>query len=382
MKVTAVVITRDRPSQVQQLVASILHSKMPPITFVLVDDSTRRNFEDTEKFLLSSKIIHEHRSSLQMRKEVERVLKRMDLTATQKTSIEACVGSKSSFLEFADSLSKINLFRSSFLDILSRSFSPYSSARNLGIYCACSAFDPERIVFLDDDCYIERPEKLMAALQLIGERLDGKEIIAVSGLYEDLALSKRKSRHRYEELAPTSILTGMSSFLKRSFLTDQQQRLTLMPHHTLGGALVLSRKVFMSLPFDPFIPRGEDHAYCVDLKQRCGRGFTIVRDNQFVVQHGSQPKVSPNRQETNTLRDIFRFVYLQFKVGEHFIPYLTIRWATSAIIHMLLEAPKSRRRFIELWTLLFLARSFAKRNAGKYSETVKAWRSFLGEVVR
>ncbi len=310
------------------------------------------------------------------------VLKKMGLATAQKSFIETCVGLRSPFLEFAKSLSKINLYRKSSFTLLSRSFSPYSTARNLGIYCACRVFNPEKIVFLDDDCYIKRPEKLMAAFQLIGERLNGKEIIAVSGLYEDLALSKRKSRHRYEELTPTSILTGMSSFLKRSFLTDQQQRLTLMPYHTLGGALVLSRKVFVSLPFDPFIPRGEDHAYCVDLKQRCGRGFTIVRDNQFVVQHDSQPKVSPNLQEINTLRDIFRFVYLQFKAGEHFIPYLTIRWATSAIIHMLLEAPKSRRRFIELWTLLFLARSYAKRNAGKYSETVKAWRSFLGEVVR
>jgi len=381
MKVTAVVITRDRPSQVKRLIASILHSKIPSISLVLINDSTRENFEDTENFLLSYKNIYEHKSSLQVRKEVESVLKKMELTTAQKSFIKTCVGLRSSFLEFAKSLSKISLFRESFFPILSRSFSPYSTARNLGIYCACKVFNPEKIVFLDDDCYIKRPERLMAALQLMGKKIDGKEIVAVSGLYEDLALSMRKRRHPYEELTPTSILTGMSVFLKRSFLTQQEQRLALMPYHALGGALILSKRVFSSLPFDPFIPRGEDHAYCIDFKARYGKDFAIVRDNLFVVQHSLHIDRSRNLQEINTLRDIFRFIYLRFKVGRHFISYFTIRWALNALIQMFLEPSKSKQHFLELWTLLFLARIYAKRNVNNYSEMVKAWESFLKRIV-
>ena len=381
MKVTAIVITRDRPLQVERLIKSIFHSEIPSLSLVLIDDSSAENFKSIEKILLSYGDICEHKSSLETRREVESVLKKNDLTRAQKSFVETCVGLKSPFVEFAESLSKIVLFRKNLHAILSQSFSPYSTARNLGIYCACRAFSPDKIVFLDDDCYMRSPERLAAALQLIGKTVDGKEIVAVSGLYEDLCLPKKKGRHTYEELTPTSILTGMNSFLKRSFLTDQQQRLALMPYHTLGGALILGKRVFVSLPFDPFIPRGEDHAYCVDLKDRYGRDFAIVRDNLFVVQHDKHLGVSRNLQEINTMRDIFRFVYLRFKVGHYFIPYFIIRWALNAVVHMFLETPKSKQRILELQALLFLARDYAKRNADKYSEIVEPWESFLKRIV-
>ncbi len=381
MKVTAVVITRDRPLQVKRLIDSISNPEAPSLSLVLIDDSSPENFESTENMLVSYGDAWKHKSSLEARREVKSLLKKTDLARAQKSFIETCVGLKSPFVEFAESLSKRVLFRESLCAILSQSFSPYSTARNLGIYSACRAFDPDRIVFLDDDCYMKSPERLTAALQLIGKKVDGKEIVAVSGLYEALSLSKRKGRHTYEELTPTSILTGMNSFLKRSFLAGQEQRLALMPYHTLGGALILSKKVFTSLPFDPFIPRGEDHAYCVDLKNRYGRDFAIVRDNLFVVQHDRHLGGSRNLQEINTLRDIFRFVYLRFKVGHYFIPYFTIRWALNAAVHMFLETPKSKQRILELSALLFLARNYAKRNADKYPETIEAWESFLKRII-
>ncbi len=380
MKVTAVVITRDRPLQVERLIDSISHSKMASLSLVLIDDSSHKNFESIENLFLSYGKIFEHISSLEARKKVENALKEIDLTRAQRSLVETCVGLKSPFVEFAESLSKATLFRESFSTILSQSFSPYSTARNLGIYCACRAFNPDKIVFLDDDCYMKSPERLVTALQLVGKKIDGKELVAISGLYEDLSLHMRKRRH-YEELTPTSILTGMNSFLKRSFLTGQEQRLALMPYHTLGGALILSKKVFSSLPFDPFVPRGEDHAYCVDLKNRYDRDFAIARDNLFVVQHDKHLEASRTTQEINTLRDIFRFVYLRFKVGHYFIPYFTIRWALNAVVHMFLEAPKGKQRILELLVLLFLARSYAKRNADKYSEIMEAWESFLKRIV-
>ncbi len=381
MKVTVIVITRDRPLQVERLIDSIFHSEIPSLSLVLIDDSSDENFESIENILLSYGDICEHKSSLEASREVAGVLKKTDLARAQRSFVETCVGLKSPFVDFAESLSKTVLFRESLYAILSQSFSPYSTARNLGIYCACRTFDPDITVFLDDDCYLKSPERLRAALQLIGKKIDGQEIVALSGLYEDLCLSKRKGRCALEELTPTSILTGMNSFLERSFLTDQQQRLALMPYHTLGGALILSKRVFVSLPFDPFIPRGEDHAYCVDLKDRYGRDFAIVRDNLFVVQHDKHLEASRNLQETNTLRDIFRFVYLRFKVGHNFIPYFTIRWAANAIIHMFLETRKSKQRILELSALLFLARNYAKRNAVKYSEITTTWESFLKRIV-
>jgi glycosyltransferase involved in cell wall biosynthesis len=381
MNVTAVVITKDRPIQLRRLIDSVLDSKIQSLSLVLIDDSTRENFERTKNFLLSYSDICEHRSSLQVRREIESVLKKARLSTAEKSLIETCVGLKSPFLDFTKSLSQLFLYRNEFSTLLSRSFSPYSIARNLGIYHTYRVFNPEKIVFLDDDCYMERPERLTDALQLLGKKVNGKEIVAVCGLYEDLALSTRKRRHPYEELTATSILTGISSFLKRSFLTDQEQRLTIMPYHVLGGALILSKKVFLSLPFDPFIPRGEDHAFCLDFKARYGRDLAIVRDNLFIVQHNSNVEESRNLEEINALRDIYRFVYLRFKVGQSFIPYFTIRRALNALIHMSLEPSKGKQRLFELWTLLFPARIYAKRKANRYSEIAKTWEFFLNRII-
>ncbi len=380
MQVTVVVITKNRPLEVKRLVDSILNSKITSISLVLIDDSTRGNFESIENFLLPYRGIYKHKSSSEVRKEVKSLLKRTGFTKAQRLSIETCFGLKEPFLEFAKSLSNLNPFRKSFSRILSRSFSPYSTARNLGMYYAYRVFKPEKIVFLDDDCVIKKPERLMGALQLIGKKVDGKEIVAVSGLYENLSISTRKRRHLYEEVTPTSIVVGMNSFLKRSFLTQQQQRLILMPYHALGGALILSRKIFTSLPFDPFVPRGEDHAYCVDFKARHGKDFAIVRDNLFVVHHNLHTEEIRDFQEINVLRDIFRFVYLRFKVGQWFIPGFALRWALNALIHMYIDLSKSKQRLLELWALLFLARIYAKKNVGKYSEVVKAWKSFIEKI--
>jgi glycosyltransferase involved in cell wall biosynthesis len=381
MKVTAVVITKNRPIQLRRLIDSILDSKIQSLSLVLIDDSTRENFELTKNLLLSYSDICEHRSSLQVRREIASVLKKMRLPTAQKSLIETCVGSKSPFIDFAKSLSKLFLFKKEFSTLPLRSFSPYSTARNLGIYHTYRVFNPEKIVFLDDDCYIERPGRLIAALKLVGKKVNGKEIVAVSGLYEDLALSMRKAKHPYEELMATSVLTGMQSFLKRSFLTDQEQRLTTMPYHALGGALILSKKVFLSLPFDPLIPRGEDHAFCLDFKARYGKDFAIVRDNLFIVQHNPNVEGCRNLEEINALRDIYRFVYLRFKVGQSFIPYFTIRRALNALIHMSLEPSKGKQSLFELWTLLFLARIYAKRKANRYSEIAKAWEFFLKRII-
>jgi len=106
-----------------------------------------------------------------------------------------------------------------------------------------------------------------------------------------------------------------------------------------------------------------------------------VRDNLFVVQHDLRKKESRNIPEKNALRDIFRFVYLRFKVGRYAIPHFTTRWALNALIQMFLEPSRNKQRFLELWALLFLARIYAKRNADKYSEIVKVWESFLRRIV-
>jgi glycosyltransferase involved in cell wall biosynthesis len=381
MAVTAVVITKNRPWQVKRLLDSIFDSKMPRLSIVLVDDSEKRNFVMVDEFLVPFKDICEHKSSSELRREVSSLLEGSKISAESKLSIETCVGIKSPFLEFAESLTKMTLFRRSYLSLLSRSFAPYSVSRNLGVYRACRVFRPQTIVFLDDDCYVARPDNFRSALQPVGEGASEKKIVAVSGLYQDLSVSNSEGTLPYMKPRPTLILSGMHSFLKRSFLKEQQQRLTLMPYHMLGGVLILDRRVFLSLPFDPFVPRGEDHAYCIDLKARFGRDFAIVRDNEFVVNHYPDSRNCWTDRDRNALRDIFRFIYIQSRTGESYIPCFTARWASEILLHGFFDPSRSRQQLVKLWALLFLARTYAKRNVRSYYRVVKAWEHFLRSVI-
>ncbi len=75
----------------------------------------------------------------------------------------------------------VMLLREVFSTALSQSFSLYLRARNLRIYCAYKTFNTEKTVLLND-YYIKRPERLIAALQLMSEKIDGKEVVAAFGL--------------------------------------------------------------------------------------------------------------------------------------------------------------------------------------------------------
>jgi hypothetical protein len=78
----------------------------------------------------------------------------------------------------------------------------------------------------------------------------------------------------------------------------------------LGGNLVLHRTLFRSVPFDPYIPRGEDTDYLVNAHQS---GYSILFDKELRIKH-----LHPSRTEVYFLEelrgDIERFLYERRKV--------------------------------------------------------------------
>jgi hypothetical protein len=78
----------------------------------------------------------------------------------------------------------------------------------------------------------------------------------------------------------------------------------------LGGNLVLHQYLFRSIPFDPYIPRGEDTDYLINADQL---GFSLFFDKELRIKH-----LHPLRTEfyfQEELRgDIERFLYEREKV--------------------------------------------------------------------
>jgi len=376
--VTFVIITKDRPEMIKHLIESILKTRLVSCSVVLVDDSVNQNFIKTRRFLQLNSKTFKQLSSSQAGRLVNESLRKTSLTTDEKDFIKKCTGLSSPFRGYAEQFLEQGISKPNISDYLR--FAPYSPARNLGIYSAVRFFNPEIIIFLDDDCLILYPGKLRNQLELIESELNLKEIVAVAGLYKDLSA---RLFSEYTNLGKISgILRGMDKFVKESFSVGKA-RFNMMPPHILGGALILHKKAFSVIPFDPYVPRGEDHSYALDLKRFLAEDKTAIRDSYFIIGHQKEHSKKPHtqkRKELNVLRDTFRFAYIRTKTGLSFITLFLIRWTLTSLCSLLLDPSNYKRYKRELLALLFTAPKYAKENGSKFTGSIKAWNSFLSQL--
>ncbi len=75
----------------------------------------------------------------------------------------------------------------------------------------------------------------------------------------------------------------------------------------LGGNMVFSRKLIQNVPFDPFVPRGEDIDYLIN---SILLGYNWMLDKNLFIDH-----YPPQCKETNKLQeDVLRFIYEKAKI--------------------------------------------------------------------
>jgi len=148
----------------------------------------------------------------------------------------------------------------------------------------------------------------------------------------------------------------------------------------LGGALILQKRAFSVIPFDPYMARGEDHSYALDLKRFLAKDEIAVRDRHFIIGHQkchSKSACVQKRSELSVLRDIFRFVYARTKTGHSFITLFQVRWALASLCNLFLNPSNYKKYEGELLALLFIAPKYAKENGSKFRRRIKAWNRFL-----
>ena len=182
----------------------------------------------------------------------------------------------------------------------------FSKIRNVGLLLAQSlAMDVA--IFIDNDEVVEDPNYLKIACEYLGRRWDGKQVLGKGGFYLNpdgtIFLSSPRLWWRF--------LWNKTKWMNRVWGKILSSRDRLVPSPMLlGGNLILHRTLFCSIPFDPYIPRGEDTDYLVNANQW---GFSILFDKQLRIKH-----LHPKRSEVYFLEelrgDIERFLYEREKV--------------------------------------------------------------------
>ncbi len=181
----------------------------------------------------------------------------------------------------------------------------YANVRNMCIYTAY-ILGAEIAVLIDDDEIFQKENFMEIASEYIGGRLYGKTIDGVAGYYLN------KLGNYYDDVSIEPWMTYWDRFGSKGKAFDkiigQQPRIKLTPF-AFGGAMVIHRNLFKTVPFDPLITRGEDIDYLLNAKMF---GFHFFLDRELSILHLPPKKSHPVWKRFR--EDIYRFLYEKSKL--------------------------------------------------------------------
>ena len=156
--------------------------------------------------------------------------------------------------------------------------SGYGAVRNLGLVVA-NTLGFDAVVFLDDDEVVDDPRFLRHAMYGLGKLTKkGVPILVKTGYYlndRGSYLSKWEDKwyNRFWQQG-RAFNEWISSAMKGPRLSRS--------NHVCGGCLAVHKEAFKRLAFDPWIARGEDLDYMLNLRMY---GSDIWFDNKWVLRH-------------------------------------------------------------------------------------------------
>ena len=183
----------------------------------------------------------------------------------------------------------------------------YGNVRNIQLIVA-QILKVDVVVGLDDDEVITDDSFLKKALEYVGKKYEGKFVGGVGGFYvdpengEETIMYENHGRKMREE----NIF-----FLKREIMDRAMEMLKMKKGRLvetplmLGGNMIFHRDLFRKVPFDPYIPRGEDIDYLINARLL---GYTLFIDKELFVLH------LPPYALSQLSPDIARFLYERHKL--------------------------------------------------------------------
>ena len=181
----------------------------------------------------------------------------------------------------------------------------YANVRNICLLCA-DILAADAAILIDDDEVFEKADWIERSVEFIGKRIYGDVVYGMAGYYVN------KYDQYYDDVKSESWMTYWDRFGFKAKAFDEiigcPPRIKRTPF-AFGGAMILHRDLFQSVPFDPHITRGEDIDYLINSRMY---GFTFFLDNTLSIKHLPVAKKHP--QWKRIREDIYRFVYERAKI--------------------------------------------------------------------
>lgn len=175
----------------------------------------------------------------------------------------------------------------------------YGAARNVGLIAA-AILGCETALFIDDDQIIDDPAFISKAMEGVGKRIEGnRAILAKTGFYTDG--DGHYQRHEDPHWADM-FWRRDDAFNEALSMVDHPPRITASSI-AFGGCLVLHRDMFCNVSFDPWVVRGEDVDYVINVRMH---GGDVFLDGEWSLIH--KPPRLPSRA-LQFRQDVYRFIY-------------------------------------------------------------------------
>jgi hypothetical protein len=181
----------------------------------------------------------------------------------------------------------------------------YSQVRNACILIP-SILNFKKFILLDDDEVVLDEDFLEKAVEDIGSMFEERKILAKAGIYLQ---SHGSPFFREKEKWWRIMLDGKKAMNEAFKITKLNQRYVDTPFAFGGNMSISSEVVEKGISFDPYISRGEDIDFLVNIK---AENFAFVFDNYLKILH--LPPGSHNPLWMKLREDTHRFLYMRCKL--------------------------------------------------------------------
>ena len=262
----------------------------------------------------------------------------------------------------------------------------YGAIKNMGLAVA-AAFGHDSVVFLADDEVVESPDFLTDAVWgLTAYTRQDLRILAKSGFYVDedgspyappkTAWSERR-------------WTKAAEFNKVMERAQHSKNRVTRSNHLCAGCCAVHAEAYTAVPFDPYITRGEDLDYVLNLRSH---GLDVWFDNQWWVRLALPEEMAS--APSMFMQDVHRWLYEYRKLDalnarrdlrtitpESLMPY-PAPWLSGQVrgrilgtaLRRLVACPEHGDYLRILLRGIWRADRLAKAAASKYLSFCVAWR--------
>lgn len=275
--------------------------------------------------------------------------------------------------------------------IPSLTMNSYGAIRNIGLIVA-AILGRDSIVFIDDDEVVEDQDFIERGLFGLGLKIhDGGLLLSKTGYYVDK--SNRAQRADRND-------SWTDVFWRKDKAYNEAMSYILEPprlqraHMAFGGCMSIHKDLYTKIAFDPWVVRGEDFDYLINIKLHGGEMFI---DDQWKIKH--LPPESRNMAQ-RFRQNVFRFIYehrkLEFAKSqvdlirvtpEELMPYpgefINNSISIRAIVTSLLRAiagPDRDSYFATATKSVGEAEEYARRHCADYFAFQRAWGVMMNKL--